>query len=259
MKKKNWLLNIALIVCVFAFLGSGLYLVRYYKNAKNSEDAIGELLELKEETGENSVSDSAIRTNKGKTVQKGYRKLFKKNKDIIGWITVKGTKIDYPVMQTPEDNEYYLHRNFDKEYDVNGLPFLDAQCDLEEDESNLMIYGHHMKSGLMFKHLMDYESESFYKNHKTVYLDTLFDQREYEVVAAFRSQVYKGDTDAFKYYEYIGPLTEKRFQTYIKNIKKQSLYDTGITPEYGEQLLTLVTCAYHTEDGRFVVVARRKK
>ena len=98
----------------------------------------------------------------------------------------------------------------------------------------------------------------FYKNHKTVYLDTLFDQREYEVVAAFRSQVYKGNTDAFQYYEYIGPLTEKRFQTYVKNVKKQSLYDTGITPEYGEQLLTLVTCAYHTEDGRFVVVARRK-
>ena len=257
--KKNWLLNIALLICAVAFLGSGLYLIRYYKNAQNSEEAISELLELKEDAGDDSASGNAIRTNKGKTVQKKYRKLFKKNGDMIGWITVKGTKIDYPVMQTPKDNEYYLHRNFDREYDVNGLPFLDAQCDVEDDESNLMVYGHHMKSGLMFKHLMDFESESFYKNHKTVYLDTLFDEREYEVVSAFRSQIYKEDTDAFKYYEYIGPLTEKRFNTYVKNVKKRSLYDTGITPEYGDQLLTMVTCAYHTEEGRFVVVARRKK
>lgn len=255
--KNNWLLNIMMIVCVIVFLGSGLYLVRYYKSAQNSEEAIGELVDLKSEDGD-MTETAEIQTNEGKTIQKKYRKLYKKNEDIIGWITVRGTKIDYPVMQTPEDNEYYLHRNYQKEYDVNGLPFLDAQCNAEDEESNLMVYGHHMKSGLMFKHLMDFAEHDFYQTHKTVYLDTLFEEREYEVVAAFYSQIYKGKTDAFKYYEYIGSLSKERFDTYVKNVKKLSVYDTGVTPEYGEQLLTMVTCAYHTEDGRFVVVARRK-
>lgn len=255
--KSNLLLNIMMIVCVIVFLGSGLYLVRYYKSAKNSEKAVGELAALKNEDGD-ITENAEIQTNEGKTIQKKYRKLYQKNNDIIGWITVKGTKIDYPVMQTPSDNEFYLHRNYQKEYDVNGLPFLDAQCNAEDTESNLMIYGHHMKSGLMFKHLMDFAEKDFYITHKTVYLDTLFEEREYEVVAAFYSQIYKGNTDAFKYYEYIGSLSRERFDTYVKNVKKLSVYDTGVTPEYGEQLLTMVTCAYHTEDGRFVVVARRK-
>lgn len=122
-----------------------------------------------------------------------------------------------------------------------------------------MVYGHHMKSGMMFAHLVDYDSQDFYKKHKTVIFDTLYEEREYEVVAAFYSQVYKEDEKVFKYYNYPGHISKKQFNTYVKNIKKLSRYDTGITPEYGEQLLTMVTCAYQTEDGRFVVVARRKR
>ena len=162
-------------------------------------------------------------------------------------------------MQTPQDSEFYLHKNFDKQYDANGLPFLDANCDPDDEQSNLMIYGHHMKSGLMFKHLMDFQTKEFYQKHKTVLLDTLYDEREYEIVAAFYSQIYKENRDdVFKYYNYIGHLSKKQFNTYVKNIKSLSLYDTGVTSEYGEQLLTLVTCAYHVENGRFVVVAKRR-
>lgn len=255
---KNWVLNVLIIVCIVVFLASGLYLLRYYMNAKNAEDAIGELLELKNENGE-SDDIGEVQTVEGKSVLKKYRKLYKKNSDLIGWITVKNTKIDYPVMQTPDDSEYYLHRNYQKAEDVNGLPFLDAKCNAQDVGSNLMIYGHHMKSGLMFAHLLDFQNEDFYKKHKTVYFDTLYDEREYEVVAAFYSQIYKEDQDVFKYYHYIGSLTDKTFDTYVKNVKKLSLYDTGITPAYGDQLLTMVTCAYHVENGRFVVVSRRKK
>lgn len=256
-RKQNWIVNILLIVCILIFLASGLYLLRYYMNARNAEDAIGELVELKD--GDGGPDDGGdVQTVEGKTILKKYRKLYKKNPDLIGWITVKNTKIDYPVMLTPNNSEYYLHRNYEKEEDVNGLPFLDAKCDIWDDNSNLMIYGHHMKSGLMFAHLLDFESEHFYRGHKTVYLDTLYDEREYEVVAAFYSQIYKEDEDVFKYYHHIGPLTEGQFDEYVKNVKKLSRYDTGITPQYGEQLLTMVTCAYHTADGRFVVVARRK-
>ena len=137
------------------------------------------------------------------------------------------------------------------------MPFLDAVCDPDDVYNNLLIYGHHMKSGMMFAHLLDFESADFYKKHKAIHFDTLYEKGEYEIVAAFRSQVYKEEDKVFKYYEYKGNLSKKRFDEYIKGIKKLSLYDTGVTPKYGEQLLSLVTCAYHTDEGRFVVVARK--
>ena len=216
--------------------------------------------ELKNESEASEDDGEDIVTPTGGKVMKKYKKLYKKNPDLIGWVEVKGTPIDYPVMQTKNDPEYYLHRNFKKEEDINGLPFLDAKCDVQDANSNLMLYGHHMKSGMMFAHLMDYQTEDFYKKHKTFYFDTLFEKREYEVVAAFYSQIYKDNNqDVFKYYNYPGHLSEKQFEKYVKNIRKLSQYDTKIIPQYGEQLLTMVTCAYQTEEGRFVVVARRKK
>lgn len=136
---------------------------------------------------------------------------------------------------------------------------MDANCDVENSNSNLMVYGHHMKSGLMFAHLEDYESAEFYKKHKYIEFDTLYEKRKYEVVAVFRSQIYKEEEDVFKYYRYGGTLSEKQFTDYVENCIKLSVHKTGVKPVYGEQLLTLVTCAYHTDEGRFVVVARRKQ
>lgn len=254
--KKKWVSNVILIVLVLVFIASGLYLFRYFWGARQTENELGELQQLKNE----SVSEEeTVKADNGHTIMKEYRKLYKKNNDLIGWVLVKGTKIDYPVMQTKEDSEYYLHRNFKKEQDVNGMPFLDAKCDVEDANSNLMVYGHHMKSGLMFAHLEDFENADFYQKHKIIQFDTLYEKREYEVVAVFRSKIYKKEEEVFKYYQYGGPLSARQYKTYVKNCQKLSVYKTGVEPVYGEQLLTLVTCAYHTEEGRFVVVARRKK
>jgi sortase B len=256
--KKKWVFNVVLLVCIAVFLACGIYLLHYYMSAKQTESELEELLQLKTESEEDTGDTETLVTDEGKTVLKAYRKLYKKNTDLVGWIAVKGTPIDYPVMQTKKEPEFYLHCNYKKEYDVNGLPFLDAKCDVEDAQSNLMVYGHHMKSGLMFAHLVDYDSVDFYKKHPVIEFDTLYEKREYEIVAAFYSQVYKENQKVFKYYNWPGHLSEKQYSNYVKNIKKLSVYDTGVTPEYGEQLITLVTCAYQTEDGRFVVVAKRK-
>ena len=258
MKKKRWISNVILLVLILIFIGSGLYLFRYFWNARQTENELGELQQMKQESLEETGEEVPEQNEEGKTILKAYRKLYKKNSDLVGWVTVKNTKIDYPDMQTKKDSEYYLHRNFQKKEDVNGLPFLDAKCDEEDANSNLMIYGHHMKSGLMFAHLEDFEDKDFYSKHKIIEFDTLYEKRQYEVVAVFRSKVYKEEEDVFKYYRYGGPLSEKQYNTYVENCQKLSVHKTGITPRYGEQLLTLVTCAYHTEEGRFVVVARRK-
>ena len=262
---KKIILNILIVVFALVFIGCGWYLFSYYRDAKEAGDQIEELSELVEETDDLPDDSPEVAeeieiiapSGEKKTVLKKFKKLYKKNNDVIGWVKVDDTPINYPVMYTPKENEYYLHRNFDKKEDSNGMPFLDAACDPDDPNNNLLIYGHHMRSGMMFAHLEDYEDEEFYKKHKIIQFDTLYSKGEYEIVSVFRSQVYRETDDVFKYYEYIGHLSEKKYNEYVKNIEKLSMYKTGVEPVYGDQLLSLVTCAYHVDEGRFVVVARK--
>ncbi|MGI6737052.1 MAG: class B sortase [Anaerovoracaceae bacterium] len=188
--------------------------------------------------------------------------LHRKNGDVTGWIKVKGTSIDYPVMQTVDDPEYYLRRNFNREHSVAGTPFLDAASRVGRSQ-NYLIYGHNMKNGTMFHDLLKYEKEAFYRKHKTFTYDEYRDGRQvdgtYEVVAVVRTQIYSAGSGHFRYNHYADIETRKSFNTYIKNIKALSEISTGVTPQYGDQLVTLSTCAYHVENGRFFVVGRKVK
>ena len=251
---KNLKSRLIMFVLLVGLVFSGYKIVDYFYTSYDEKQNFNNV----EKLVESEYEDEKIQYNDFEILKK-YKKVYEKNNDLVGWIKIKDTNIDYPVMQTKKDSEYYLHRNFEKKSDVNGLPFLDAKCDIDELKGNLMVYGHHMKSGLMFAHLEDFEKADFYKKHKTIEFDTLYEKRQYEVVAVFRSKVYKENEDVFKYYRYVGKLSKKQYETYVKNCKKLSIYKDGATPAYGEQLLTLVTCAYHTENGRFVVVARKKE
>lgn len=190
------------------------------------------------------------------TILPQYAELYQQNTDMIGWIKIDGTAIDYPVMHTPNDPEKYLHLNFKGEYSYPGVPFLDAACTADSD--NLLIYGHNMPNGTMFRSLMQYQQKNYWKNHPTIIFNTLYEEQEYEVLAAFYDRVYYKTEDVFKFYQFIDPETEEEFDEGIDQFKEKSLYDTGVEAHYGDQLITLVTCAYHTDHGRFVVVARRK-
>lgn len=186
-----------------------------------------------------------------------FTELYERNSDLIGWLKIDGTRIDYPVMQNPQDAEYYLNHGFDKEETKNGLPFLDAQCRID-DSDILLIHGHHMKSGMMFADLMKYKQESFYKEHATIQFSTLYEQQEYEIVAVILSEVYRKSDDVFKYYQVEKVETPAEFDSYIENIKKLALYETGVTAEYSDKLIALSTCEYSTENGRLVVIARNR-
>ncbi len=185
-----------------------------------------------------------------------YKNLFNMNKKLIGWLKIDDTIIDYPVMQT-YDNEYYLTHNINQEKDRNGALFLDKDCDVLAPSTNLIIYGHHMKSGRMFGNLDDYESESYYKKHSVIQFDTIYEKGTYEIMYVFRSRVYSEAEVVFKYYQFIDCYSEKEFDSYMQEMAALSLYDTGVTAEYGDRLLTLSTCDSTVEDGRFVVVAKR--
>ncbi|MCM1126799.1 MAG: class B sortase [Lachnospiraceae bacterium] len=187
-----------------------------------------------------------------------YKTLYEKNKKLIGWIKIDDTIIDYPVMQT-SDNEYYLDHNYNQEYDKNGSLFLDCDCNIYPRSTNLIIYGHHMKSGQMFGQLQKYAKESYGEKHSVIQFDSIYEKAEYQVMYVFRSQVYNEDDMVFKYYQFINANSEEEFNSYMKEMEAMSLYDTGVTASYGDSLLTLSTCDHSQTDGRFVVVAKRIK
>ncbi len=184
-----------------------------------------------------------------------YAALYEENHDLIGWLSIEGMVIDYPVMKC-EDDEYYLHHDFYGNDSKYGCLYVRNVADVDTPGTNFIIYGHNMKDGSMFGDLDLYRRESFCREHPIISFDTLYEERTYEVLAVFRSQVYHSGEDAFRYYQFYEAQTQEEFAYFYENIKELALYDTGVTAEFGDTFLTLSTCAYHVEDGRFVVVAK---
>ncbi len=185
-----------------------------------------------------------------------YKNLLIANKKLIGWVKIDDTNIDYPVMQT-SDNEFYQDHNVNREPDKNGAIFMDKDCDVLKPSTNYILYGHHMRSGQMFGKLDLYEDEEYYKDHPYIQFDTIYEKGTYQVMYVFRSRVYKEEDIVFKYYQFIDAASEQEFYSNMEEMAKMSLYDTGVTAQYGDRLLTLSTCDYQEKDGRFVVVAKK--
>lgn len=206
---------------------------------------------------ESAASDSSSASEPAAApVENPYKDSYLANADMAAWLQLPGTVIDYPVMWTPRDEEYYLKKGFDGKKNANGCLILDTDSCLAPLTTNLIIHGHNMKSGAMFGSLTDYEDESYFEEHRNIILYTEACQRNYEVIAVFRSQVYKKTDQVFKFYKFFQADTEEEFDDFYENIKALSLYDTGVTASFGDHFLTLSTCAYHVEYGRFVVVAK---
>ena len=185
-----------------------------------------------------------------------YETLYNKNKKLIGWLKIADTNIDYPVMQT-SNNEYYLDHNYDQEYDKNGSLFLDKDCNAAFPNTNMIIYGHHMKSGKMFGNLNYYAKESYYKEHPRIQFDTIYEEGIYDIMYVFRSRIYNENEVVFKYYQFFDVNSADEFYSAMDEMARMSLYDIGVTAEYGDKLITLSTCDNSEEDGRFVVVAKK--
>ena len=166
----------------------------------------------------------------------------------------KNTNINYPVMQTKDRPDYYLRKNFYKEYSVFGTPYIDENCDIENG-NNLIIYGHHINGNKMFGELENYKNEEYYNKHKFIKFYTLNEKAEYEIISVFKTTVY--NDNGFKYYQYYNLEDEREFETFINKCKELSLYDTQKIAKYGDKLLTLSTCDYSQNNGRLVVVARK--
>lgn len=258
-KRRKLIVILASVVALICFGYFGIY---YFYSVRTNMDyeALADLKGsevLAESREENSFAlhKSSVKLP---DVLDEYKTLYEKNKKLIGWLKIDDTIIDYPVMQT-SNNEYYLEHNFNQEYDKNGSLFLDYECSIYPRSTNLIIYGHHMKSGQMFGQLQKYAKESYGKKHPLITFDSIYEKATYQVMYVFRSQVYKESDIVFKYYQFIDANSDEEFNSYMKEMAAMSLYDTGVTASFGDSLLTLSTCDHSQEDGRFVVVAKRIK
>ena len=185
-----------------------------------------------------------------------FMELYTENSDLIGWISIPDTVVDYPVMQCA-DNEFYLYHDFYKREDRYGCLYVKDIADVNTPGTNFVIYGHNMKDGTMFGILDKYEDKSFYDKHQQIFFDTLYEERKYEIMAVFLSNANGDKETGFKYYQFYQADTEEEFAYFYDNIMGKSLYDTGVTAEFGDTFLMMSTCAYHEEDGRIVVVAKK--
>jgi len=200
-----------------------------------------------------------------------YQKIYMENPDVIGWLKIEDTNIDYPVMQTMVDEEYYIDKDFYRNENKHGTLFMDTDSvagvgtlenkyqEGKAPSTNLIIYGHTVKTGQMFGNLRLYEDEEYGLSHNLIYFDTMFEKREYELISAFYSEIFYKHQDEFKYYQFFQADTQEEFDDWYNNIKELSIYDTNVTAEFGDEFITLSCCSYHVEDGRFVVVGRRIK
>jgi len=185
--------------------------------------------------------------------------LYNQNSDVVGVLEIVGTDINYPVMQTPTDPEYYLRRDFYGESSTGGTLFVDYRCDILNQTTNTIIYGHNMRSGTMFGGLKLYLDYDYYQSHKTIKFRTLYEEQEYEVVAVGLSSVGYDDDNSYKYYNFIDAVTGSELQEFLDNIQSLSVYDETINVSSTDKLLTLSTCNTYREDGRMFVVAKRIK
>lgn len=255
--------NVFIFICVAVFIGAGIYVLKYVLENQKAESTMKQVAQERE--------------------SKGLAELYAQNQDIIGWIEVPGTKINYPVMQTPEDPEYYLHRDFNKNYSESGTPFLDAASCIKDatrianeeyaDEStwDWLVYGHHMKFGTMFHDLLKFEDKEFWKKHKEftfthikVSSDGSIEEIpvDFEIVGAAYGRILPAEDTSFKYYEYAGCYDQDTYDEFVKGVKSASIYDTKEKAEYPRQLIVLSTCSYrfgtNDHNDRFYVVGVKK-
>ncbi|MBQ7410103.1 MAG: class B sortase [Clostridia bacterium] len=268
---KEKIRKILFVIFLVIFIISMIYIITYLYTMKKDEKDLSVLQNMmsvknKEEINntlqidenENIVENNQeISTNLAKV--ENLKKLQAEYADIVAWLEIENSSINYPVLQG-KDNDYYLYKNYKGVYSRNGSIFLDYRYDFSKENQNFFVYGHNNNDQMMFNELIKYSEEEYYKSHQNISLITNQTVEQYEIVAVFKSEIFNKDvTDVFKYYKYLEFETEEKFNEFINNCKEKSLYKIDKDAEYGDKILTLSTCEYSKPNGRFVVVATLKQ
>lgn len=276
-KKAPFWYNALLILLTGVFVFSAWYLADYFLGSREQAEAYDDLAAMVEAnrptvptkpeeqeapatvpTAENpeeteTLPQEQLHDENGILLE--YAPLYAMNPDLAGWIRIEGTKVNYPVMQTPDRTDYYLKRNFKGEYSDWGCIYAREECDLNTPSDNVTLYGHNMKDGSMFAGLHAYTKRDFWEAHRYIQFDTLFEHHTYEIFAVFKTtaSLNKG----FEYHQFIDAQNEMEFDTFVARCLSLSLYGTDVMPQYGDKIICLSTCEYSQTNGRLVVAAIR--
>ena len=292
---KKGLIAVLVVVLVAAFAASGLYLAAYFtesaRQQKAADNRANQVEAIRQEYSATEAATSAPTASadspygipgsyghedeyytpdvvdepenvptrpeeNGNDFLPWYQELHNQNPDMVGWLQIEGSKINYPVMQTTEDNaNYYLYKDFDKQQSVRGSIYAAEICDVFEPSDNITLFGHNMKDGSMFAYLGNYYQKSAWENNPMIFFDTLTESHVYKIFAVFKTS--GTDNVGFAYHQMADAKDEAEFNKFVATCKELAFYDTGITPVYGDKLLCLSTCEYTIDNGRFVVAAVR--
>ena len=265
-KKILYLVVIVVLVGVFAF--SAFQVGSYFLESKKQQSEFDELAAMRDQAAQQATETQETtapeETQEEETVPEettepvmlqDYAPIYESNNDVVGWIKIDGTKVDYPVMQTPDNPNYYLKRSFEGKSSEHGCIYAREECDINLPSDNITLYGHNMLDGSMFAALLSYEDKATWENNPLIFFDTLYEYHVYKIFAVFKTTA--SIDEGFKYHNMIDAVDEEEFNTFIATAKELSFYDTGITPEYGDKIICLSTCEYTLKNGRFVVAAVR--
>ena len=267
MKKKLYILAIVLLLVVFGV--SAFMVGSYILEGKEQKEKYDSLSQLKDSAKENATkptettpeetdpegtfSAAEIRDENGMLVE--YGEIYALNPDVVGWIRMDGTEMDYPVMQTPDRPNHYLYKDFDGKQSARGSIYIREECDMFEPSDNITVYGHNMRDGSMFECLNDYVSKEAWDNNSLIFFDSLYEYRVYKIFAVFKTSANVGE--GFTYHNMIDAQSKEDFDKFVAECKRLSFYETGVTPVYGDKLICLSTCEYTLDNGRLVVAAMR--
>ena len=264
---KKTLYTVTLVLLVAVFIVSGIMVVNYFVESKAQAEEFEKLQQMKEDAATKPTETTPLPTEtegteptetEGPTepqILPDYSEIVKMNADMAGWITIEGTDIDYPVMHTPDEPNFYLKRNFSKENSAHGCIYAREECNLDEPSDNITLYGHNMMDGSMFAGLHKYASKDKWEENPLIIFNTLYEYHTYKIFAVFKTEA---SMDAgFRYHQFVNAESEADFNEFVDTCKRLSFYDTGITPVYGDKIITLSTCEYTLANGRLVVAAVR--
>jgi len=271
--KKKAILTVVMIVLLIAFGVSAFKIVSYLMDGKRQADRIDELSNIVSNAQASAAASTPTQAPTQAPTQTdaptvppttaatepqmlpGYKEVYEQNQDTVGWIQIEGTKVNYPVMQTPNDRDFYLYRDFDKKDNVNGSIYAWAEGDINKPSDNITLFGHNMKDGGMFAGINAYTSKETWEKNPLIFFNTLYEYHTYKIFSVFKTSGNTGE--GFAYHEYVDAASEEDFDNFIATCKSLAFYDTGITPKYGDKIICLSTCEYTLNNGRLVVAAVR--
>lgn len=285
MSKVTYYALIGIFAAVFVLCG--IYLGGYFLETGNAEKDYDALASIYQQGTQTTVlsstpgstgSSGAVETQPP-TILPELQPIYELNNDLIGYLNFPNSSLNlrYPVLQSPEDDDFYLNHDFYGNESIVGCPYVPATCDVFKPSDNVVIYGHNLRTGGMFNKLTYYREKSYWEKNQTFSFDTLYERHTYQIFAVFKTAArqYKDDGMPWGYpYHRLNNFgTKEAFDKFIADVKGAAFtsgeyqgwtfYDTGITPQYGDKLLCLSTCEYTMKDpdgttnGRWVVMAVR--